>query len=135
MSGLNPLTRSTGIPNTSWLGQTLDSLVNFSQVTSRKFFMESGQPQSPQFLRIEREAHLFNHSCKASPSQTSCMTIHREPCLLQGQPSAGLAKQNYWRVCRHFAARATVTLFSASARFLACCAQRGVVLNCCGDHT
>ena len=50
-------------------------------------------------------------------------------------PCAALAKQNYWRVCRHFALRATVTLFTASARFLACCAQRDIMLKCCSGHT
>ena len=32
-------------------------------------------------------------------------------------PAPGLQNKSYWRVCRHFAARVTITFYTASARF------------------
>ena len=67
--------------------------------------------------------HEIRDALSFARQVTQAISITLTPCGLRcacpggPAPSAGLAKQNYWRVCRHFAARATVTLFSVSARF------------------
>ena len=37
--------------------------------------------------------------------------------MLARRPAPGLQNKSYWRVCRHFAARVTITFYTASARF------------------